>query len=150
MSPEPVVWGVADGYVIMGSSPEAIALCLATARGDHPNIRNNEQVMKEALIPAGPFASVSLTDYRNLSGELEEGLGIATMMTGMMSAFIPDPKARPVIAKISGILGKLIPVVTKVDFYKSSATQLTFDGKVWHTRTVTHYFSPEERAAKEL
>lgn len=146
MSPQPVgVWGVADGYLVFSSSADAAALCLATARGEHPNIRSNPRAMSEALVPDGPFTSVALTDQRGLGEELATGLGIASMVSGMMGSFVPEPEVRPVLAKISGMLTKLTPVVRKIDFYKSTATCTTFDGRIWHTRAVTHYFSPTER-----
>lgn len=148
MSPQPAVWGVANGYLIFGSSADAVALCLATAKGEHPNIRSNARVMSEAIVPTGPFASVTLTDQRGLGEELATGIGIASMVTGMMGTFIPEPEVRPVIAKIAGILAKLTPVVRKIDFYKSAASHTTFDGQAWHSRSVTHYSSPAERAAK--
>ncbi|MBU0617635.1 MAG: hypothetical protein KKI02_07950 [Planctomycetes bacterium] len=149
MSPQPAVWGVADGYLIFGSSADAAALCMATAKGEHPNIRNNARAMSEALVPAGPFASVALTDRRNLGEELATGMGVGSMVCGMLGAAVPEPKVRPVIAKISGMLAKLTPVVRKIDFYKSTASHTTFDGQMWHTRGVTHYFSPAERAAND-
>jgi tetratricopeptide (TPR) repeat protein len=149
MSPQPAVWGVADGYLIFGSSADAAALCLATARGEHPNIRENARVMSEALVPTGPFASATLTDRRNLGEELAVGMGVGSMVCGMLGAVVPDPKVRPVIGKISGMLAKLTPVLRKIDFYKSTASQTTFDGQTWHTRGVTHYFSPTERATRD-
>ncbi|MBU0640737.1 MAG: hypothetical protein KKB50_17880 [Planctomycetes bacterium] len=148
MSPQPAVWGVSDGYLVFATSADAAALCLATARGDHPNIRENARVMSETIVPQGPFASVTLTDRRNLGDELAAGVGVASMVTGMMGAMIPEPKARPVITKIAGILAKLAPVVRKIDFYKSAASHTTFDGRTWHTRAVTHYFAPEERTKR--
>ena len=149
LSPQPVaVWGVADAYLVIGSSANAVALCQATARGDHPNIRSNAQAMSEAIVPAGPFVSVSLSDRRGLGEEIATGVGMVSMGYGMLGTFIPDPKARPVFAKVSGILAKLAPVMRKIDFYKSEAAHATFDGQAWHSRRVTHYFSPEERAAK--
>jgi hypothetical protein len=148
MSPEPAVWGVTDGYLIFGSSADAVGLCLATARGEHPNIRENARAMSEALVPTGSFASVALIDRRNLGKELATGIGIASMVTGMFGAFIPEPEARPIIAKFSGILNKLAPVARKIDFYKSTASHTTFDGQTWRTHGVTHYFSPAERAAR--
>ena len=148
MSPQPAVWGAVDGYLILGTSADAVALCLATARGDHPGIRDNARAMSEAIVPAGPFASVSLTDRRNLGDDLAAGLGVASVVSGMIGAFVPEPKVRPVLTKISGMLGKLAPVVRKIDFYKSGATHTTFDGQVWRSRGVTHYVSPAERVAK--
>ncbi len=150
MSPEPVIWGVADGYLIFGTSADAVALCLATAKGEHPNVRNNNRAMKEALIPPGPFVSMSLTNLRSQGEQIEVGLGIASMAMGMMGAFIPEPAIRPVLTGISGILGKLGPVVRKIDFYKSKAAYTTFDGQVWHSYGVTHYFTPEERATRDV
>jgi hypothetical protein len=100
--------------------------------------------MSEALVPAGPFVSVSLTDRRGLGEQLATGIGVASMIGGMMGAVVPEPKVRSVIAKISGMLAKLTPVVRKIDFYKSTATHSTFDGQAWHTRTVTHYTSLAE------
>jgi hypothetical protein len=149
MSPEPVVWGVADGHLIFGTSADAVALCLATAKGEHPNIRNSSRAMKEALIPPGPFVTMSYSNLRSQGEEIETGLGIASMVMGMMGAFIPEPKVRPVITGISGILGKLGPVVRKIDFYKSKAAYTTFDGRMWHSYGVTHYFAPEERPQRD-
>jgi tetratricopeptide (TPR) repeat protein len=149
VSPQPVVWGVTDGHLILGTSPDAIALCLATARGEHPNIRENLRAMSEAIVPDGPFVSVTLTDRRNLGEQIASGIGIASMISGMLGAAVPEPDARPVIGKISSILAKLAPVARKIDFYKSAASETTFDGNVFRTRAVTHYFSPAERAPSE-
>jgi hypothetical protein len=148
MAPQPIaVWGVADGHLVWGSTGDAVALCLATARGEHPSIRANERAMSEAIVPDQPFVGLSLTDKRDMGEEMAAGMQVGSMVVGMMGTFIPEPKARPLFAKIGGILGKMIPVVRKIDFYKSTAKQTTFDGKAWHTRVVTHMFSPEERAA---
>ncbi len=148
MSPQPVVWGVADNHLIFGSSTDAICMCLDTAQGKHPNIRKNARVMSEALVPDGMFTSVSLTDQRQLGNQLAAGIGMFSMMSGMLTMAIPDPEVRPVISKIAGILGKLTPVVTKINFYKSVARQSTFNGQSWHSKTVTHYVSPDERPKK--
>ena len=133
MSPQPTVWGVVDGYMIFGTTEEAVALCLATAQGEHPGVRENQRVMSEALIPPGTYTSVSLVDQRGLGDELAEGIGIATMVTGMLGASVPDQEARLIVGKIAGVLQKLTPVVRKIDFYKSTARYSTFDGQIWHT-----------------
>ena len=146
--PEPAVWGVKDGRLILGSSADAAALCMATAAGTHPSIRENAQAMSEIIVPDGPFDALSLTDQRKLGEGFAEGIGIATMISGMLGSVIPEPEARVVLGRITSMLSKLVPVVHRIDFFKSTASQTTFDGSVWHTRTVTHYFSPEERAAR--
>lgn len=146
MSPKPFVWGVADGQLIFATSADAVALCLATARGEHPNIMNNDTIMKEGLIPKGPFTEASYSDLRGLGDQIAEGLGVATMITGMMGSFIPEPAVRPILGRISTILGTLTPVVQKIDFYKSQGSLTTFDGQKWINHKVTNYFSPEERS----
>jgi|GEM_PF-1888084 len=147
VSPQPLVWGVSDGYLIVGSSADAIALCLETGRGNHPNIRQNSRAMAEAVVPAGEFAGVSLTDQRALGEEIAAGIGIASMVGGMASMAIPDPEIKPLIGKIAGILGKLTPVAQKIDFIKSTASCTTFDGRIFRTEMKTHYVSPEERVS---
>ena len=143
--PQPAVWGVADGYLVIGSSADAAALCLATARGNHPGIRKNARVMAEALIPDGPFTRVSLTDQRKLGEELAEGIGMVSMVSGMLGPVMPEPKLRLMLTKLTSMITKLAPVARKIDFYKSTASLTTFDGQNWRTRQVTHYLSPAER-----
>jgi hypothetical protein len=153
MSPSPIVWGVADGYLIIGASADAAALCLDTARGGHPNIRDNPRVMAELLLPAERCTSISLTDRRGLGNEIAQMLGYLSMGVGSMAMFIPagenTEKARPILTKFAGMIGKLAPAAQRIDFYKSVSTCTAFDGRAWHTRQVTHYFSPEERAARQ-
>ncbi|MBN2446804.1 MAG: DUF3352 domain-containing protein, partial [Phycisphaerae bacterium] len=146
ISPEPVVWGVIDNQLVIGSSADTVALCLATARGEHPNVRENARVMKEAIFPDGTFTMVSLVDQRKLGEEMSELMGALSMGVGMFAALVPEPEARPIVAKIGAICGKLTPILRKIDYFKSTASQTTFDGRTWHTRSVTNYFSPEERA----
>jgi hypothetical protein len=122
-------------------------MCLETATGKHPNIRTNDRVMSEALLPEGPFSSVAFTDKRDFGQGLSMGLSMMTMLGMVVPMVIPDENARKVAGKIIGIMGKLAPVAAKINFYKSSASYTTFDGKAWHTREVTHYQSPAERSA---
>ncbi len=120
------------------------AIGSAGARANSPN-----RAMSEALVPPGPFASVTLTDRRNEGERLAAGGGVASMVYGMIGTFVPAQKLRPVFAKISGMLGKLVPVAQRIDFYKSGATHKTFDRRMWRTRGVTHYRSPAERGTEE-
>jgi len=146
MSPIPMVCGVKDGYLILAGSDAAVVTCFDTAAGKHPNIRKNERVMAEALIPNGPFDSISLTDMRKLGEQIAGVLGVVSMVGGMATMAMP-PEVQPIVAKIMGMVAKLGPVATKLNFYKSTATSSTFDGKVWHVKTVTNYVAPSERTA---
>ena len=130
MSPQPIgVWGTADGFLIIGSSAKAVALCLETSKGKHPNIKSNATVMSEAIMPDGPFVSVSLSNRRTTAKEIATAMGTASMMGGMVAASMAKPEVRPVVNAMIGILGKLAPVIRKVDFYKSYAATTTFDGR---------------------
>ena len=147
LSPQPVaVYGVKDGFLVFGSSENAVARCFATAAGEHPNIRHNERLMSEFLKPAGPAHSISFRDQRNMGkelGDLVQGVAMGMGMAGMM---LPNPKAQQTFGKVVQIVGKLGPVLRKIDFYKSTSSYTTFDGRVWRTRAITHYKSPTERA----
>ncbi|MCA9251258.1 MAG: hypothetical protein R3E58_00895 [Phycisphaerae bacterium] len=146
MQPMPMaVWGVADGKLVAGSSIDAIAMCLDTAKGKHPGIDKNERVMAEALIPEKDFFSATLKDQRNMGKELQAMIGMASFVSGMMPMVIPDPEPRAIIGKIAGMIAKLSPVAGKIDFFKSTSTCTTFDGQNFWTKQVTHYVSPEER-----
>ncbi|MBU0716622.1 MAG: hypothetical protein KJ749_00095, partial [Planctomycetes bacterium] len=147
MMPQPMVWGVTDGYLIMGTSADAVALCLATAAGEHPGIRENAQVMAEAVIPQGAFRSASFADKRNLGAEIAQVIGMVSAFGGMAAMNIPDPEAQKVITKVLGMGSKLIPVAQKIDFYKSCSGYTTFDGNVWYKKSVTNYRTPVERVA---
>ncbi len=146
VDPQPFVWGVADGHLIFARNADVVTLCLATAKGEHPNVRSNPRVMEEAIVPDGSFVSVTLTDQRRLGQELAGLIGMISMTGGVMTMMIPDPEAQPIIGKVVGMIGKLAPVLAKIDFYKSTATCTTFDGHAWRTRSVTHYVAPQARA----
>ncbi|MFQ5591106.1 MAG: tetratricopeptide repeat protein [Phycisphaerae bacterium] len=148
MQPQPAVLGVSGGYAIFGTSADAVALCLATAAGEHPNVKKNSQAMDEAVLPNGAFRSMSLTDMRTLGQEISEVVGAVGMMGGMAAMAIPDPQGQQMLSKVLQLLMKLGPVAQKIDFYKSSASCTTFDGRVWQTHGVTNYKSPAERVAK--
>jgi hypothetical protein len=134
--------------LIFGTSADAIALCLATARGEHPGILENERFVAEGIIPDGPFVTLSMTDRRGPGKDVAASFTTAAMVAGMISASVPEPKLRPVIGKVASMVGKLGPLVAKIDFYKSVASETTFDGQQWRSRSVTHYLSPQERAAQ--
>ncbi|MCP4249241.1 MAG: hypothetical protein GY778_19530, partial [bacterium] len=147
MQPMPFVLGVRDGYIMGGSSADALALCLNTAAGKHPNIRKNDRVMAEALVPDGPCSAVTFSDLRSLGQDLAMVTGVISMVGGMAAMAVP-PDIQPIVAKVMGIVAKLGPVVAKIDFYKSTATLAQFDGKAYHIKYATNYASPAERAGR--
>lgn len=147
MSPQSGVLGVKDGYLMFGTSANAVALVLATAAGEHPNVTANEQVMKEAVVPRGEFSSVTFSDKRKLGQEIGHVIGVVSMAGGMAVMGIPDPETQKLVGKLMQIINKLGPVATKIDFYQSTASCTTFDGTSWRVRQVTNYKEPETKTA---
>jgi tetratricopeptide (TPR) repeat protein len=145
MSPQASMFGVSEGWLVLGSSAEAVLLVQATAAGEHPNVLENESVVKAALFPKGSVARMTFADHSN--DAVAAGTAIRTMSAvgGMMGAAIPDPEARTVLARIIGIIAGLAPVVESINFFDSTSSHMTFDGSVWLERSVTHYVDPETR-----
>ena len=147
--PLPAACGVRDGWFMLGSSEQAVLRCLDTAAGKHPNVRKNKRLMSEALVPDQPADAFSYTDHRGTAKQIAQALGGVSIVGGIIAAMIPEPEEKQAVMKLFGMVAKLSPVIAKIDFFKSTSTHTTFDGKAWHTKAVTHYFSPEERKPAE-
>lgn len=130
-----LIVGVAGDYLVIGSSTAAINACLATAAGRAPSIRHTPRFQKEGLLPQGPVCGAAFTDLSQLGQEM----GQVFMMLGLAGTIIPDsPDARPMKAVIS-MLGRLGPAFAQLDFFSSSASVCTFDGRGWRTEQVLNY-----------
>ncbi len=149
MMATPAVCGVRDGWLLIGSSEDAVLLCLATAAGTHDNVRQNKRLMAEALVPDGPVNTITFTDHRGVAKQIAQVLTGVSYAGGFVAMVVPDPDAQKAIMKVFGIVSKLAPIVAKVDFFKSSASYIQSDGNVWRSHGVTHYLSPEERSPTE-
>ena len=75
---------------------------------------------------------------------LDEFVGTYTLPLGQIFN-VKVENEQKMIVKLFGMVSKLAPVVAKIDFYKSSASYVEFDGKTYHSRSVTHYVSPSAR-----
>ena len=144
MAPQPMICGVQDGWLICGSSEDAVLLTLATGRGEHQNARENAELMARALVPESPAGMVSFRDHSQDAQAMAGVLGSLSMMAGMAGMAIPDEDARDAVMKVFGIIAKLAPVVAAIDFYESSSAHSTFDGDRWHALSVTHYVPASE------
>lgn len=150
MPTKPIVCGVKDGWLMMGTGEDDIIACLDTAAGKLPNVRKNERLMAESLDPDGPVWVTSFTDHRNTAKQIAAALGGMSMAGGMIAAAIPDKEGQQIVMKLFGIVAKLAPVVGKIDFFKSTSSYTTFDGKAWHSRSVTNYVAPTDRGHTAL
>lgn len=139
ISPTPILCGVRDGWLMFASSKEAVLLTLATAKGEHPNVRTNEALMARALLPDGPVTQISFEDTTGGAADATAAIATVSMMGGMVSMAIPDETARAYVARLFGMVSKLSSVVERIDFFESSATHTTFDGDLWRMKSVVHY-----------
>ncbi len=145
----PVI-GVADDWLMIGSSAAAVEQSLTVSRGDAPSVRTNERFQREGLVPTGPVSSLSFKDTSRFGDELAEAfasLGMVGQMIPMFTAGAfsgnsgsPEAaKAIEGIQKLFGLLTKLAPVAQKIDFFSSeSTTSLCDKGVCRETRVVTY------------
>jgi hypothetical protein len=130
--------GVKDGWLFIGSSPEMIATTLEVAAGKAENFAKNERFHKEGILPEGSVTSLSFTDMTKLGEELGQ---LLTMVPAIQFA-VPDLAKDPVMQGVLNVVGKLGRVVRKLDFFQSSASRTTFDGKMQVTKKITTYREP--------
>jgi len=147
------VWGVADGYLWIGTSKKAIGTCLETASGEHAGIRKSKRFTEEALMPSsgeGDLLQISYTDTTHTAETLSQvlaSLGMIGMFTGM-NPELGKSGAGKILAVLPGIAAKLGPAVEKLNFFLSSARCATFDGKQWRSRMVDNYREPPRAGAE--
>ncbi|RME40116.1 MAG: hypothetical protein D6788_04095, partial [Planctomycetota bacterium] len=148
----PVI-GVHHEWLMVGTSPGAINKCLAVASGKAPSIAQNDRFRKEGLMPKGPVRGCSFRDMSKMGQQLASVAAMAGMISGMVTASIPDDpppmkKAKEAVQTGAGIVMKLAPVLQKIDFYRSTASVCTFDGdRTIVTRRVLTY-QPESDEVK--
>ncbi len=140
------VFGCAEGYFIIASSPNAVKKCLQTGRGKHANIKESGPWMEQALMPKGGVKSISFTNQSKLAEELQAQINMFSMILGFAQLGAPNmpPPMQKMMTAGTRILPKLLPVVGKMNFFQSNASFTTFDGSAWTTHIVQNYKSPAE------
>jgi hypothetical protein len=133
------VFGVKDGHLFVGNSPDIVTLALDVGAGKHENFSKSERFAKEGL----PLdANVTGYQFKDLS-KLGEELGQVFAITGMLSMMMPpEAQKNPALITLLSMANKLGSVVRTLDFFRSSCTVTTFDGKVSITKGVTNYQEP--------
>jgi hypothetical protein len=113
------VFGFDDGWMIVSSSPEAVAKVLAARRGEAESIDQGESFQRFDLQIEGPVQAVSYTNLGaavNEAAKTIEQIGaIAPMFIGMMAAQA-DPEDLKSAQEILGLLPSVAKVVRKFDF----------------------------------
>lgn len=141
---KPVV-GVHGDWMIVGTSSSAIQKCIDVSTGKSPSVMKNQRFADEGLVPKGSVRAASFTDTSKTGQELAAAAGMIGMFGGMAVAGLPETNAeekqgKQIMQSALGILMKLAPVLGKIDFYSSSSSICTFDGKLtMRTDSVTTY-----------
>jgi hypothetical protein len=130
--------GVKDGWLFIGSSPDIILTTTEVAAGKLANFSKNERFLKEGIPPEGSVTSLSFTDLTKLGEEL----GSILQMVPIIGMMAPDLMKDPKMQSLLSIVGKAGRVVRKLDFFQSSASRTTFDGKMFVTKSIITYREP--------
>jgi len=130
--------GVKDGWLFIGSSPDMIVTTTEVAAGKLANFSKNERFLKEGIPPEGSVTSLSFTDLTKLGEELGNVLQMVPIIGMMAPDLMKDPKMQSLLSMV----GKAGRVVRKLDFFQSSASRTTFDGKMFVTKSVITYREP--------
>jgi hypothetical protein len=138
----PMTVGVRDGWMFAGSSDKAVLRVMDTAAGKHENVRANAELMAKALVPEGKAQSVAFADHRGKAQAIAQAIQMVGQMGPMVAMNIPDPEGREIVTEMLAMVSRLGPVISTIDFFDSTATVATFDGKGWRMHSVTHYVEP--------
>jgi hypothetical protein len=140
------VLGVHGGYLMLGSTPEALKSVLETGSGAQANVSKNERFAREGLAPSGNVVAVSFSDLTNLGDQLSQMLqGIS-----MVGYFVPEAGKDPFVSTMLSMLSKAGRVAKKLDFFSSTASVSTMEGKEMEVRMVTTFREPPAPPTKPV
>ncbi len=140
MQVRPVV-GIHDEWLVIGSGPQDVNKVLAAGKAGAKTIRDSERFKAEGVRVSGAVTGASFTDLEMMGQQLAMGLSMGGMMGAM--AVQGGDEVAPIRAMFA-MMAKLGPVAAEMDFFKSSSSVTTFDGRRWTTRSVLNYKPREE------
>jgi hypothetical protein len=65
-----------------------------------------------------------------------------TAISGMIMPMIEEREVREIAMEALDMVGRLVPVIEAIDFYRSGSSVTTFDGTAFHTHSITNYVAP--------
>ncbi len=128
--------GVKDGWLFFGLSEDAVSKSLATARGDHPSIRENEGFAKRSLEIGDGVTMVKYQDMSNMGQELAAAVAMASFFGGMSAS---QPGTPPQVGKIFNLIGRLSGPLQQINFLDSTVSVAHSHTDYIRTTTVTAY-----------
>lgn len=144
----PVV-GVADEWLVVGTSEAAVNRCLDVASGKAPSIADNPRFKREGLVPSGSVTALSFTDDTRFGEDMAATVGSVGMMGGFIVPMIAqsDPQVAamaPTLNKLFGIVAKTAPVFREMNFFSSSASVTAIDGPWIKQKSKKTYRDPSK------
>lgn len=140
------VLGIKDGHLFVANSPEAVKAALATGAGQGENFSKSERFQKEGLPLGKDVTAFAFKDLTKLGDELAQSFA----MVGIMQMMMPPEAAKdPAVVTLLSVINKIGRVAKTLDFYRSSCSMTTFDGKASLTKEVTNYQEPPKPKAPE-
>lgn len=133
------VLGVKDGHLFLANSPELVVKTLQTGAGQREDFTKNERFQQEGLPLGADVTGFAFSDLSKLGEELSQMFAMAGILQMMMP---PEATKNPAILTLLSVVNKVGRVVRTLDFYRSTCSVTTFDGKASLTRTVTNYQEP--------
>lgn len=145
---EPVV-GFADGWMMIGSHPDAVQRVLDVRTGKSPSITSSEHFQRFGLEIAGPVNSLSysnLAENTRYAAQVIRQIGaVAPMIIGMVGAQA-DPEDLKPVQELLALLPSVANVVEKFDFLEESlsVTQPGEEPRTYVKQSVILVRSPAE------
>lgn len=131
---KPVI-GVQGRWLVWGTSASAVNQVIETASGRAPSIKEQPRFRREGLTLEGSVRSVSFADLGDLGRQLAQSM----MMPSIMLGFMPQNEETGPARALLSTMARAGPILGMIDFYSSSASTTTFDGRSWRTEQVVTY-----------
>ncbi|MBN1346635.1 MAG: hypothetical protein JXQ73_28350 [Phycisphaerae bacterium] len=130
-----LVFGIVEQWLLISTSPAAVADCLATARGKAQSITQSKRFQTEGLLPEGKIAGASYLELDRLDRDVSRWLGLL----GLVRQYLPDEPQTRTVRSVLALIDRMSVPARKLDFCASRASVTHFDGNKWSTDCVTTY-----------
>jgi hypothetical protein len=155
MSPFKPVIGFRDGWMIIGSSPEAAKTLLAVRAGDEPSIEGAESLERFDLKTEGAVSAVSYSDVgagiRAVADAIDQMAMMAPFVTAAATADASEADKKT-LSEVIGLLPSISKVIRKFDFFEQKLS-ITRQGPIegsYIREAVQLIRQPEEATQVEL
>ncbi len=132
------IFGIKGGHLFIGNGPEIVTSALEAGAGQADNFTKNERFLAEGLPLSAQVVAFSFQDLSKLGEQLGQILPAIAFGMRMM----PDVSNNPMLSGLLGILTKAGNVCKELDFFKSTCSVTTFDGRQAYCTTLTNYQEP--------